>query len=129
MSHRTEQVASTIERALQDQLARGLSDPRVKGLITITGVRVTDDLKTAIVRVSVLPVEHQELTMHGLKSAARHIRHQIADRLAMKRTPELVFELDESLKRQAGVLDALAKVAAERRERGDAADASDEEGT
>ena len=129
MSHRTDQVASTIQRVLQDQLARGLSDPRVKGLITITGVRVTDDLKTAIVRVSVLPAEHQDLTMHGLKSAARHIRHQIADRLALKRTPELVFELDESLKRQAGVLDALAKVAAERKERDENAEAHDEETT
>ena len=114
MSRRTEQIASLLERALQDVLARGLEDPRVKGLITVTGVRLTDDLREATVLVSILPADAAPLTMHGLQHAARHLRRQVGERVALRRMPMLRFKLDESLKRQAGVLEALARVARER---------------
>lgn len=116
MSRRTEQLASLIRQAVQDVLARGLEDPRIKGMITVTGVTVTDDLHDATINVSILPAEHAELTMHGLRHAERHMRHAVSNRVEMRRVPTLRFKLDDSLKRQAGVLEALAKVAEERRE-------------
>jgi ribosome-binding factor A len=114
VSHRLEQVGSTLHRAIQDVLARGLSDPRIGGMITVTGVDVSADMKTATVRVSVLPEKRQALTMHGLRDAAAHVRHKVGDLVAMREVPQLWFKLDTSLKRQAEVLDAIAKVAAER---------------
>jgi ribosome-binding factor A len=116
VSRRTEQLASLIRQAVQDVLARGLEDPRIKGMITVTGVTVTDDLHDATINVSILPAEHAELTMHGLRHAERHMRHAVSNRVEMRRVPTLRFKLDDSLKRQAGVLEALAKVAEERRE-------------
>ncbi len=117
MSRRTEQMASTIRQALQETIDRGLADPRISGLITVTQVRVTDDVKSAYIDVSVLPAERQDLTMHGLRAAARHIRREVGDLVAVKQMPELVFRLDQSLKKQASVLDAIARATAEREAR------------
>jgi ribosome-binding factor A len=117
MSRRSQQLSSTIRDALQAVIDRGLADPRISGLITVTQVRVTDDVKSAFVDVSVLPAEKQDLTMHGLRAAARHIRREVGDQVAIKQMPELVFRLDESLKKQAGVLDAIARASAEREAR------------
>lgn len=116
MSRRAMQIASLIERAVKDVLARGLDDPRVKGLLTVTGVTVTDDLHQATISVSVLPAENGELALHALKHASKHLRHQVSERVDLRRVPELQFRLDESLKRQADVLNALAEVAKERGE-------------
>jgi ribosome-binding factor A len=86
-------------------------------MITITGVKLSPDLRTATVQVSVMPHEKQELTLHGLRSAARHIRHDVGDEVAIHQMPELTFRLDHALEHQAGVLDALARAARERAER------------
>jgi ribosome-binding factor A len=114
MSRHTEQLASTIQRDLQNLLVRGLQDPRVKGLITVTGVRVTDDLTAAIVTVSVLPAEQQDLTMHGLRAAAGFLRRELGKTVQTRRLPALQFQLDESIKRGAEVLAAIDRVRAER---------------
>jgi len=113
-AHRHEQLASTVRRELERVLARGFSDPRIKGRIAITGVEVTRDLRLAKVRVSVLPPEHADLTMHGLRSAAGYLRNQIKKRIASRVMPRLELQPDESLARQREVYDLLAKAAAER---------------
>lgn len=114
MTHRRERLASSIQRAIQDILARGLDDPRVRGLITITGVEVSGDLRTAVVLTSVLPAERQDLTLHALRHAAPRIRRLIHERVEVAHLPDLEFRLDESLKRQAGVMAAIARARDER---------------
>lgn len=110
MNNRAAQVASTIQRAVQERLARGLNDPRIRGLISVTKVQVSDDLVDARVFVSILPEEAQTLTMHGLRHAAGHLQGQIAQFLKMRRAPRMTFHLDESLKRLARVDAVLAHV-------------------
>jgi ribosome-binding factor A len=105
MSDRTAQVANVIRAEVQQVLSRGINDPRVRGLISVTKVDVTADLAEARVFVSILPEQHTELTMHGLKSAAGHIQREIAPSITMKRMPRLSFRLDDSLKKQA-IIDA-----------------------
>lgn len=106
-------MASTIQRELQAALARGLNDPRVRGMITITDVEVLEDLTEARIKVSVMPDEHTELTMHGLKAAARHLRRKVGDRVRARRLPEFVFMPDEGFRKQAKVLDAIARARAD----------------
>ena len=113
MSHRPEQMASEIRSAVQQLLDRGLSDPRISGMITITSVRVTPDHKTAFLSVSVMPASAQTLTMHGLKSAAPHLRRQAGDIVRARQIPELIFRLDETLKKQADVLKSINQAAAD----------------
>jgi len=116
MTRKSEQLASTLHRIVQDIIQRGLADPRIGGLITITAVRVTTDLREAIFSVSVLPEERQTLTLHGLQAAAAHIRHEASEEFEFPKLPSFVFRLDESLKRQAAIFRALNKAASERRE-------------
>ncbi|UCD74281.1 MAG: 30S ribosome-binding factor RbfA [Phycisphaerales bacterium] len=110
MSLHTDQVASVIQRAVQAVLTRGLNDPRVRGLVSVTRVNVSPDLSQARVFISVTPAEHEELAMHGLRHAASHIRHAISSTVSLRRLPRLTFHLDESLKKEAAVLAALNRV-------------------
>lgn len=110
MSQRLDQLGSVIQIAVQRVITRGLNDPRVRGLISITKVEVAPDLADARIFVSILPAGHSELTMHGLQSAARHIQSEIADEVVARRLPRLSFHLDESLKRQAGVDAAVSQI-------------------
>jgi ribosome-binding factor A len=115
MSKRAAQIASEIHRAAQAVLDRGLQDPRASGaLLTITDVRVSEDLRNATLLVSVMPESRGELAMHGLRSAARHIRRQVGVAIDIRQMPELAFKLDKSVKKQLDVLGAIAKAAAER---------------
>ena len=100
-----------LQKALQEYIARGLNDPRVGGLVTVTAVRVSEDLKNADVMVSVLPEEKEELSLHGLRHASTYIRRKVGDMVALRQLPQLHFKLDRSLKKQAEVLAALAKAA------------------
>jgi ribosome-binding factor A len=118
VSRRSEQLASTIRRGVQEILTRGLQDPRVSGLITVTGVRLDEDLEEAVVSVSILPEEREELVMHGLRSAQAHVRHALSEMVDLRRMPRITFRLDRSAKREAAVLRSLARVAEERARRG-----------
>lgn len=113
MSRRTSRVAATIQRSLQTLLAKGLSDPRVRGLVTVTDVAVSEDLTRATIRISVLPEEHEALTLHGIRSASKYLRRRVGDMMEIKKLPEFHFELDRALKRQTGVLEALDRVRAD----------------
>ena len=116
MSHRLEQVNASIQRAVQQELARGLNDPRVRGLITVTRVEVTPDLSHARVMVSILPAERAELAMHGLRHAAQHIRTRIGKSIDIRRMPQLDFRLDESLKKAEAVYASIYKASQGREE-------------
>ncbi len=110
MSHRSDQIASVIRQSVQTRLAKGLHDPRIRGLISVTKVALSDDLSQATVFISVMPWDYAELTLHGLRHAAPHLRRQLGQGARLKRLPRLTFRLDESLKRQAELDAALAAV-------------------
>lgn len=116
MSRRREQRESVLMKATQEVLARGLADPRVRGLITVTSIRLTEDGKQAFINVSILPEDRQELTMHGLRAAAKHIRRDVADRIRIREMPTMEFRLDSSIKEQAGVLAAINRATSDRPE-------------
>ena len=109
MTQRTEQVASTLKRAVQEILSRGLADPRVKGLITVTRVDVSSDLANATVYCTVTPHKHEELSLHGLQSASRWIRREVSDKVRFRRMPQFRFRVDEQLLKQQEVLASIAE--------------------
>ena len=78
-------------------VAGELKDPRIAGLVTVTEVRVSPDLKLARIFVSVLGSEEEHAsTLKGLTAAAGFIRRELGSRLRMRRSPELLFVLDRS---------------------------------
>lgn len=106
---RKRQLESLLLRAVQERLARGLSDPRVRGLITATRLELSNDLKRAKVYLSVLPAEHAELTLHGVKAATGRLRRDIMEKVHIREMPALVFVYDEGMRSQQEVMALLAK--------------------
>lgn len=97
MTRRTDRVAEAIQEEIARLLLREIKDPRV-GMITLTGVRVSADLRHARVLFSVLgEAERREEALSGLRSASGFIRAQLARRLNLRVAPQIVFEADTSL--------------------------------
>lgn len=116
MSHRVEQVAATLQREIGRILAEGLADPRVKGMISVTGVEVSHDRRQAVVSVSIMPEKHEKSTMQGLRHAQRHIQKELAERVRVRQMPRLEFKLDPTLKKQARAIEAINAATAEERQ-------------
>jgi ribosome-binding factor A len=95
--HRHERVAGEIRQEISATLAGELKDPRLATFATVTEVRMTPDLKQAKVYVSVMGTEaEQAAAIKGLTAAAGFIRHELSERLQLRRAPELLFLLDRS---------------------------------
>jgi len=94
-------------RKVAEVIERGVGDPRIRGLVSVTRVEVSPDRRQATVHVSVLPPEHARLAIEGLRDAAKHIRSQVARSIAIRTMPVLTFRLDDTLKKQAVVFDAI----------------------
>ncbi|HAI13455.1 MAG TPA: 30S ribosome-binding factor RbfA [Phycisphaerales bacterium] len=107
MTHRKEQFESTLKRAISTMLQRDLSDPRIRGMVSVTHVAVTKDMREATIKVSVIPAEYEKLTLHGLNSAAKHIHGKLFKQMDVRRLPFLKFVLDPTLKKQAEVYAAI----------------------
>lgn len=107
MTHRIEQVESTLRKALAQVLQRRISDPRIRGMLSITKIDLTTDMKQAKVMVSVLPEEYAKRTLAGLKAANRHIQSEVKKLVALRIVPHLRFELDHSLKQADQVFQAI----------------------
>src|SRR5207245_484145 len=97
-SYRADQVGEQVREEIMEIIRRDLKDPRI-GFVSITEVRMSPDLRSARVRISVLGDEDEgRATMAGLRSAAGLIRHELGRRLQnLKFTPELRFEIDPSI--------------------------------
>lgn len=74
-----------------------LKNPNITGLISVTKVKVTTDLKYAKVYVSILNSKNVKNTLAGLKKSSGFIRSELAKRVNLRNTPELIFELDDSI--------------------------------
>lgn len=74
-----------------------LKNPNVTGLLSVTRAKITPDFKYAKIYVSVLNSKDIDKTMQGLKDSAGFIRSQIAKTINLRVTPELSFELDDSV--------------------------------
>lgn len=95
VNQRSAQVATMVRRSLQEMLSRGINDPRVRGLVSIVDVKVTEDLADATVTISVLPELSEPLTLQGLRHAAGHMQAKLAGTAQFRRVPRLRFVLGE----------------------------------
>lgn len=122
--HRPAQLASLVQRIVQTEIQRGLSDPRMRGLVTVIGVDVAPDLEDACVRVSVLPAEFGPLSVQALSHAAAHLRRTVLKESRVRHAPRLRFVLDDSLKRAAGLEAAMREASGQGAEDGDSNEGS-----
>ena len=107
-SNRIGRINEEVQRELAD-LLRTVKDPRVqKTMVTVTRVDTTTDLRYAKVYVSFYDKDAAKEGMKGLKSCGGYLRHELANRLSLRYTPELVWEEDHSITYGARILDILA---------------------
>lgn len=100
---RAERVGCLIQRELSSLLARKIKDPRLD-LVTITEVKITDDLRSARVFVSVVEgKDRMDSVLAGLKSAGGFLKSELSQRLGLRYTPTLKFIYDESFDRAASL--------------------------
>jgi ribosome-binding factor A len=107
LSRRGDRVGDLLRAELSDLLLRSIHDPRVK-LTSVTQVEVSPDLRRAAVKVSVLGDDTQrQEAIEGLRHARGFLRTELAHRLRLRVTPELVFELDRGAEHSQQISDLL----------------------
>lgn len=96
-SNKLARTNDDIQRVLSE-LLRNVKDPRVQqGMISVTRVETTGDLRYAKVWLSVLGMENEKEFKRGLRSASGWLRRELGGSLNLRYTPELVFEIDHSI--------------------------------
>ncbi len=106
---RPHRVSEEFREILAEEIPR-LKDPRV-GFVTVTGVRVTPDLRRAVVSYTVLGEDaERKSTAAGLRSARGHLRAVIGEQVRLKFLPDLEFEEDHSLEQVERVNELLRKI-------------------
>lgn len=96
-SNRMNRVNEELKRELSNIINYEVKNSNVTGMISVTKVKTSPDLKYARISVSILNSKNIKQTLAGLKSASGFIRSRIAEKMNLRVTPELVFESDESL--------------------------------
>ena len=114
-SNRIGRINEEIQRELA-ALFRTVKDPRVHGLVSITHVETTPDLRYAKVYVSFLQEDRAAEALKGLKSAGGYLRRELGRALSLRYTPELVFQADDSIDKGTHILKLLNDI--ERKETG-----------
>ena len=105
-SNRMGRINEEIQRELSS-LIRTVKDPRVTGMISVTAVETTPDLKFAKIYISVLDKSDCAQVLKGLKSAGGYLRRELGRSLNLRNTPELTFVQDDSIDKGAHILDML----------------------
>ena len=103
--HRQGRMGEEIRRIISDLLLKGLKDPRLSAMISITAVEVTSDGSYATVYLSVLGMNpdpekaaaQQQDTLDALASAKGYIRKEIGRQIKLRHVPDLIFKIDKSL--------------------------------
>lgn len=119
MTRRTERLNHLIQIEISDLLRKHINDPRLNGLISVTAVEISNDLKNARVSISTLgdTLDRNDV-LKGFNSAAGYMRRELAHRLNIRVTPELSFEFDDSIEHGVNLISLIDKVAAEDKKSG-----------
>jgi ribosome-binding factor A len=123
---RADRVAEAIRMEVATFLREGVKDPRIVGMVTVTAVEVTRDLRSARIYVSIYGSDvERSSTLEGLESLAGHLRARLGRALRLRVAPEVQFRQDQSVPNAARIESLLAQVREEQaaRDRENIADA------
>jgi len=111
-----ERLSEALREEIETILEGELGDPRI-GLASVTGLQMAEDGRSAHVMVEVDGDDDEaENTMQGLNAAKNFIRHELADRLRLRRAPELYFQIDRSQKLESRVEELLERAKKRKKE-------------
>ncbi len=105
MPRRIDRVNELLRSEISFLISRQIKDPRVAGVISITEVTASSDLRSARVFVSVMGKENDRReALEGIRSAASFLRRELRERVNLRHTPHLTFLLDDSIEEGDRVL-------------------------
>lgn len=114
ISRRRQRLNDLLREELSELLQRQVKDPRLGGLVTVTEVALSPDLKHAKVFISVLGSEgEQREAFQGFAAASGFFRRELGSRLSLRYIPELSFLRDDSIERGDRLLRLMEQVTAE----------------
>lgn len=96
-NNRFNRINEELKKEMSHIINYELKNPNVTGLISVTKVNVTPDLKYAKVYVSILNSKNRKETLAALKKSSGFFRSEVAKRINLRITPEIIFELDDSI--------------------------------
>ncbi len=108
-ANRINRINEDIQRELA-ALLRTVKDPRVRGVISLTRVDTTADLRYCRVSVSVLDQGDVQEVVKGLRSAAGYLRRELGRALSLRYTPELQFTADDSIERGVRMVSMIDRI-------------------
>lgn len=107
-ARRLERIAALMKQVISEYVLYTLSDPRLKGIISITGVKVSRDLKFATVKFSVVGSEKDKKSvLAALISARKVVQAHVGNEIEIRHIPRITFELDESVERGMRIINML----------------------
>ena len=109
-NNRIGRIDEEYRKELSQIITYDLKNPNVTGMISVTKVKVTTDLKYAKIYVSILNSKNIKETMDGLKKSSGFIRSELAKRINLRNTPELIFEIDDSIEYGAKIDSILKEI-------------------
>lgn len=114
-------IEGEIRRIVSDIINYDLKNPDIKGIISVTGVALSNDLKYANIYVSVFDkkddgIQMQDNVIKALNKSKGHIRSELAKKITMRYTPELTFKLDNSIVYGSHIDEILNKIIPENKE-------------
>jgi ribosome-binding factor A len=110
-ARRADRVAEAIRMEIARFLSEDAKDPRLAGLVTITAVDVTRDLRHARLFISIMGSDSQRAsTLEALEGMKGHLRTRLSKALSLRVAPEISFKMDESVARAARIESLLAQV-------------------
>ena len=95
--NRLNRINEELKREISNIINYEVTNSNVTGMISVTSVKITPDLRYARVYISIINSRNTKQTLLALKSSSGFIRSRIAQKINLRVTPELVFELDESM--------------------------------
>lgn len=95
-SNRLDRIDEELKKEISQVISYELNNSKLKGIISVTKVKITPDLRYAKVYISVLNVGEKGTVLAGLKESSGYIRSRIANTINLRITPELVFVYDDS---------------------------------
>lgn len=107
-NNRMGRIDEEYRKELSNIISYKIKNPNITGMISVTKVKVTSDLKYAKVSVSILNSRNVKETLEGLQKSSGFIRSELAKRVNLRNTPEIIFELDDSLEYGAKI-DSILK--------------------
>ena len=117
MPRRIDRINELLRQEISQLLSRQIKDPRLRGVISITEVQTSSDLRNAKVLLSVMGDQtSKQAALDGIQSAATFLRRELRDRLTLRYTPFLTFALDDSLEEADHLLQIMDRIRDDRTE-------------